>query len=135
MLEHLTEEVRECLACAAEASEKANGTSDPAAKAEFLKMEQRWLQVARSFGRSGDQRHPPDPLFQRRKHQAHPWAQRRDALLADISLGGLRPLVRTFVQAAHGDRGEQLVGVLFFRQRLIEKIRRFFLAEELCPFA
>jgi PAS domain S-box-containing protein len=53
VLEHLTEEVRECLACAAEASEKADGTSDPATRADFLKMEQRWLQLARSYAFAG----------------------------------------------------------------------------------
>ena len=53
MLEHLTEEVRECLACAAEASEKAHGTPDPATRADFLKMEQRWLQLARSYAFAG----------------------------------------------------------------------------------
>jgi PAS domain S-box-containing protein len=53
VLEQLTEEVRECLACAAEAREKAAATSDPAMTAEFLKMEQRWLQLASSFAFTG----------------------------------------------------------------------------------
>jgi PAS domain S-box-containing protein len=53
VLQRLTEEVRECLACAAEAREKANGTRDPAIKDDFLKMEQRWLRLARSFAFAG----------------------------------------------------------------------------------
>ena len=39
VLGHLTEEVRECLASAAEAREKADGIPDPSTKADFLKME------------------------------------------------------------------------------------------------
>ena len=49
MLEQLTENVRECLAFAAEAKQKADDTPDPTTKAEFLKMEGRWLRIARSF--------------------------------------------------------------------------------------
>jgi PAS domain-containing protein len=53
VLGHLTEEVRESLACAAEAREKADGIPDPSTKADFLKMERRWLQLARSFAFAG----------------------------------------------------------------------------------
>jgi PAS domain-containing protein len=48
MLEQLSQQVRESLARAAEAKARAE-TSDPAAKAEFLQHERRWLKLARSF--------------------------------------------------------------------------------------
>jgi PAS domain S-box-containing protein len=50
MLKQLTDEIRECLACGAEAKQKAGETPDPATKAELLKMEKRWVQLARCFG-------------------------------------------------------------------------------------
>ena len=49
MLEQLSQQVRESLARAAEAKARADETSDPAAKAEFLQHERRWLKLARSF--------------------------------------------------------------------------------------
>jgi PAS domain S-box-containing protein len=49
VLEQLSEQVRECLAYAAEAKEKAEQTSDPTAQAGFLEMERRWRRLARSF--------------------------------------------------------------------------------------
>src|SRR5215469_7292163 len=49
MLEQLSEQVRECLALAAEAKTKADETPDLAVKAELLKHERRWLGLARSF--------------------------------------------------------------------------------------
>ena len=83
--------------------------------------------------RASDAEHNRLRMPHRTRYGAPP--ARLAAYSRDILLGGLRPLGRTFVQAAHGDRGEQLVGMLFFRQRLIEEVRCFFLAEELCPFA
>lgn len=48
MLEQLSEQVRECLAFAAEAKERADATTDPAQKSAFLEVERRWLLLARS---------------------------------------------------------------------------------------
>src|SRR5689334_3557454 len=50
VLEKLSEQVRECLAYAAEAKERAEQTSDPAAQAAFLEMERRWRRLAQSLG-------------------------------------------------------------------------------------
>jgi PAS domain S-box-containing protein len=49
MLEQLSQQVRECLALAAEAKTRADETSDAAKKAEHLKQERRWLKLARSY--------------------------------------------------------------------------------------
>ena len=50
VLEKLSEQVRECLANAAEAKDRAEQTSDPAAQAAFLEMERRWRRLAQSLG-------------------------------------------------------------------------------------
>ena len=50
MLEQLSDRVKECLEYAANARAKADETDDPASKAEFLKMEEHWLILARSHG-------------------------------------------------------------------------------------
>ena len=50
MLEQLSEQIRECLQHAANAKAKADATDDAASKAEFLKMEEHWLILARSYG-------------------------------------------------------------------------------------
>ncbi|HKD30939.1 MAG TPA: PAS domain-containing protein [Xanthobacteraceae bacterium] len=49
MLQNLSDKVRLCYARAAEAKERAEEAADPEAKADFLKMERRWLLLARSF--------------------------------------------------------------------------------------
>jgi PAS domain S-box-containing protein len=49
MLEQLSQQVRECLALAAEAKTRADKTSDPTEKAEHLKQERRWLKLASSY--------------------------------------------------------------------------------------
>ena len=50
MLEQLSDRVRECLDHAADAKAKADATNEPASKAEFLKMQEHWLVLARSSG-------------------------------------------------------------------------------------
>jgi PAS domain S-box-containing protein len=50
MLEQFSNRVRECYEFAVEAKAKADATHDPALKAEFLKLEGRWLGLAESFG-------------------------------------------------------------------------------------
>jgi PAS domain S-box-containing protein len=50
MLEQFSDQVRECYECAAEAKARADTTTDPVLKAEFLNAERRWLGLARSFG-------------------------------------------------------------------------------------
>src|SRR5262245_25372039 len=49
MLNNLSEQVRLCYERAAEAKERAEQMLDPEAKADFLKMETRWLRLARSY--------------------------------------------------------------------------------------
>jgi RNA polymerase sigma factor (sigma-70 family) len=49
LLQNLSERVRLCYACAAEARERAEATSDAAAKADFFKIERRWWLLARSY--------------------------------------------------------------------------------------
>ena len=49
MLRHLSERVRLCYERAAEAREQAEATSDPEAKDDFVRMEKRWLLLARSY--------------------------------------------------------------------------------------
>src|SRR5262245_55556098 len=48
MLQRLSEQVRACHERAAEARSRAEATTDPAVKADFLEMERRWLALARS---------------------------------------------------------------------------------------
>ena len=43
MLQKLSEQVRACQRVAADARQKAEATADPASKADYLRMEQRWL--------------------------------------------------------------------------------------------
>jgi len=49
MLRKLSEQGRWCHKRAAEASQGAQATADPARKVEFLEMEKRWLLLASSF--------------------------------------------------------------------------------------
>ncbi|MGB8628305.1 MAG: PAS domain S-box protein [Xanthobacteraceae bacterium] len=49
MLEQLSDQIRGCYESAAEAKAQADATNDPALKAEFLKVERRWLRLAESF--------------------------------------------------------------------------------------
>jgi hypothetical protein len=46
---NLTEQIRECLQGAEQCARQAAAQSDPKLKAEFLKLEQRWLALARSY--------------------------------------------------------------------------------------
>lgn len=49
MLQQLSEQIQACHERAVEARKKAEQTPEPALKAEFLSMEQRWLTLARSY--------------------------------------------------------------------------------------
>jgi PAS domain-containing protein len=48
MLQKLSEQVRKCHECAAEAQRKAETATDPASKASFLDIEEQWLALAGS---------------------------------------------------------------------------------------
>ena len=50
MLKQLSQQIRECLACADEARKRSDATADPEEKTQYLEMERRWLKLARSFG-------------------------------------------------------------------------------------
>jgi hypothetical protein len=50
MLEQISDQIRGCYESATEAKALADATNDPALKAEFLKVERRWLTLARSYG-------------------------------------------------------------------------------------
>jgi PAS domain-containing protein len=50
MLDKLSDQIRECYQRAVEAKAKADATNDPALKTDFLKIERRWLVLARSYG-------------------------------------------------------------------------------------
>jgi PAS domain S-box-containing protein len=50
MLELLSNQIRKCYQCAAEARASADATNDPALKAELLDMERRWQTLARRYG-------------------------------------------------------------------------------------
>jgi PAS domain S-box-containing protein len=50
MLEQLSNQIRGCYESAAEAKAQADATNDLALKTEFLKVEGRWLALARSYG-------------------------------------------------------------------------------------
>jgi PleD family two-component response regulator len=50
MLQNLSDKIRRCYERAVEARERADEALDPEAKADFLNMEKRWLQLARSYG-------------------------------------------------------------------------------------
>jgi diguanylate cyclase (GGDEF)-like protein/PAS domain S-box-containing protein len=49
MLQKLSEQVRACLECAADARQKAEGAADSVSKSNFLDMEKRWLALAHSY--------------------------------------------------------------------------------------
>jgi hypothetical protein len=49
VLQHLSERTRLCHERAAEARRRAEETSDPKVKAQFLNTEKRWLLLARSY--------------------------------------------------------------------------------------
>ena len=49
MLLKISEHIRVCLARASEARERAQATSDPDNKSEYLDMEQRWMTLAESY--------------------------------------------------------------------------------------
>lgn len=49
LLHNLSDQIRLCYERAAEAKERADEMLDPEAKADFLKMEKRWLMLARSY--------------------------------------------------------------------------------------
>jgi len=68
VLEKLSEQIRACHERAAEARRKADQMAEPALKADFLRMEESWLNLARSYAftdRLGDftaaRRPPPRP--------------------------------------------------------------------------
>src|SRR5215475_2198351 len=49
MLERLSEQIQACHVRAADAKFRADTATDPALKASFLDMEERWLALARSY--------------------------------------------------------------------------------------
>ena len=49
MLLKLSDEIRECYRHAEDAGRRANATTNPDTKADFLDMERRWLLLARSY--------------------------------------------------------------------------------------
>lgn len=49
MLQQLSERVRECHRCAADAKAKADATNDPVLKRSYCDLEDRWLFLARSY--------------------------------------------------------------------------------------
>jgi diguanylate cyclase (GGDEF)-like protein/PAS domain S-box-containing protein len=49
MLQKLSEQVRACLECAADARHKAEGTADWVSRTNFLDIEKRWLALAQSY--------------------------------------------------------------------------------------
>jgi hypothetical protein len=49
MLQNLSPDVRECLARAQEYAQRAKVEPNPTVQREFLEMERRWLQLARSW--------------------------------------------------------------------------------------
>jgi hypothetical protein len=54
VLNNLSDQVRECLQHAEECARKAAAQRDPASRGDFLQLEKRWLDLARSieFGES-----------------------------------------------------------------------------------
>jgi hypothetical protein len=49
MLQDLSNEIRECYQRAGDCRRRAEETTDPATKRDFLEMEKRWLSLARSY--------------------------------------------------------------------------------------
>jgi hypothetical protein len=49
MLQNLTEEIAECYHCASQCRERAALADNPDTKQEYLDMERRWLNLARSY--------------------------------------------------------------------------------------
>ena len=49
MLENLSAEVRACLRHAENCAERAKAEPDPALQRDFIEMERRWVQLARSY--------------------------------------------------------------------------------------
>jgi hypothetical protein len=49
MLKNLSEEIRECYRHAADCARKAAAQTDPGLRGDFLRLEKRWLDLARSM--------------------------------------------------------------------------------------
>ena len=56
MLNNLSEQIRDCLQHAEDCARKAAAQTDPGLREDFLQLEKRWLELARSieFGESVD---------------------------------------------------------------------------------
>jgi hypothetical protein len=68
VLNKLSEQVRECLQHAEECARKAAAQSDPGLRDDFLRLEKRWLTLARSieFGESLDN------VYKSSRYRTHP---------------------------------------------------------------
>src|SRR5215471_1872209 len=115
LLQNLSDEVRLCYERAAEAKERADGTPDPEAKADFLNMEGRWLLLARSceFGDS-----LRENMRQAKWARAIPLVSRRQApiniLIVDDEVKNL-----TALEAILDDPGYRLVRAETAEQALL----------------
>ena len=115
LLQNLSDEVRLCYERAAEAKERADGTPDPEAKADFLNMERRWLLLARSceFGDS-----LRENMRQAKWARAIPLVSRRQApiniLIVDDEVKNL-----TALEAILDDPGYRLVRAETAEQALL----------------
>jgi hypothetical protein len=49
VLQKLADHIKNCIDRASEAGRRASETTDPATKADYLQMEQRWFRLARSY--------------------------------------------------------------------------------------
>ncbi len=49
MLNNLSKQIRDCLEHAEDCAQKAAAQTDPQLKKDFLKLEERWLYLARSY--------------------------------------------------------------------------------------
>ena len=86
MLQKLSEQIRACYERAAEAHGKAEESADPALKADFLALEQRWLVLARSYAFTDSLGDFTAAMSERRQNTA-PAIEKHDAArLQEISI-------------------------------------------------
>ena len=114
MLEQLSEQVRECYRCAAEARAKADATADPALKQSYLDIERRWLLLARSH------------LFTESLENFVEHGKRGTERVQVDPKKNILPTVRATVNLSHFDRPDGLKQAIEGRIKALARVHPLF---------
>jgi hypothetical protein len=87
MLQNLSLEVRECMERARECAERAKVEPDPLVQRNYLDLERRWIQLARSLQCSEQRRQLPEYIVER-PPLSERLEQLRDQMRASASRDG-----------------------------------------------